>query len=102
MTSERRIEANRRNALKSTAPRTQEGKNKVRFNAVTHGLTAKIFVLPGEDEDEFQRLLDAFTDDLRPCGPAEACLVEQVALTQIQLTRVLRHEQKQLVRRSRE
>ena len=38
MTSQRKIEANRRNAQKSTGPKTEEGKNKVRFNALQHGL----------------------------------------------------------------
>jgi hypothetical protein len=41
MTSYRQIEANRRNALKSTGPRTEAGKQASRCNAVRHGLTAE-------------------------------------------------------------
>ena len=47
MSSERQIEANRRNAQKSTGPRTVEGKERSRFNALTHGMTAQFDALPG-------------------------------------------------------
>lgn len=40
MTSEARIRANRRNALKGTGPRTLAGKTRSRRNALRHGLAA--------------------------------------------------------------
>jgi hypothetical protein len=55
-TTSRRAEANRRNSLKSTGPRTPEGKDKSRHNAVTHRLTARSGLLPGEDADESIRM----------------------------------------------
>jgi hypothetical protein len=39
MTTEAQVAANRRNAQKSTGPRTEEGKAKVALKAVTHGRT---------------------------------------------------------------
>ena len=44
MTSLRQLEANQRNALRSTGPRTEEGKRQARANAFRHGLTAETVV----------------------------------------------------------
>ena len=47
--SEAKLEANRRNAQKSTGPRTEAGKKRSSLNAVTHGLRAETLVLLDED-----------------------------------------------------
>ena len=44
MTSFRQIQANRRNALRSTGPNTEAGKERSRRNAVRHGLCAETVV----------------------------------------------------------
>jgi hypothetical protein len=50
MMSKKQIEANRRNARKSTGPRTPEGKAKSSLNPLKHGMTAaKNGLLPDED-----------------------------------------------------
>ena len=62
MSSAKQIAANRRNALRSTGPRTDEGRAKCRLNAVKHGLAAQALLLPGEDAETLrdfrQDLLD--------------------------------------------
>ena len=47
MTSEKQAKANRRNALKSTGPKTPNGKAAIRYNATKHGLLSREILLPG-------------------------------------------------------
>jgi hypothetical protein len=63
MTSLRQIEANRRNALRSTGPKTDEGKQRTSQNAVRHGLTAETVIVPLEDADDYQAFEQAVTAD---------------------------------------
>src|SRR5215471_12584849 len=59
--SEKKLAANRANSQRSTGPMTSEGKEKSKFNAVKHGLTARCFAQvfqPGSPEwEEFSRVL---------------------------------------------
>src|SRR5262245_57992522 len=53
MTSYRQIEANRRNALRSTGPKTEAGKQQSRRNAFRHGLTAETIIGSLEDAEDY-------------------------------------------------
>ena len=63
MTSYRKIEANRRNALKSTGPKTEAGKQVSRCNAVRHGLTAETVLSALEDAEDYKAFEGAITAD---------------------------------------
>jgi hypothetical protein len=54
MTSPKQIEANRRNALHSTGPATDAGKQRSRRNAIRHGLTAETVITTLEDEEDYK------------------------------------------------
>jgi len=56
MTSLKQLRANRRNALKSTGPKTEDGKQQSRCNAIRHGLTAETVIEPLEDPEESARM----------------------------------------------
>jgi hypothetical protein len=92
MVSEARIDANRRNAQKSTGPKSTEGKERARFNALKHGATAQTRVLPGEDPAQFDGLVDAFTAGLQPRDPVERILIERMAVFTTRSDRALRLE----------
>ena len=78
MTTERQIAANRRNAAKSTGPRSTAGKEMARMNALKHGLQAEHFVIPGEDPDEFEAHFRSLEEYYQPVGPVESGLVERI------------------------
>jgi hypothetical protein len=89
MASAAQIAANRANAQSSTGPRTLEGKAAVARNRTTHGLSSRdFFLLPGEDLEDFQALLDAYLQEHQPEGPTESFLVNELAHCQWKLRRV--------------
>ncbi len=92
MTSEKKAEANRRNASKSTGPRTPEGKAAVRLNALRHGLRAEEILLPGEDEEALRELGERLRAELQPVGELEHLLVERIFAAYWRLRRVGRVE----------
>ena len=86
--SQQQAEANRRNAQKSTGPRTPEGKAASSRNGLTHGLSGdKHFILEGEDPEAFLRLLQDLHDHLRPVGDSEELVVQRIAAAQWRLDR---------------
>ena len=96
MTSVAQIEANRRNAKKSTGPRSESGRNKARLNAVKHGFRAEKVVLPDEDPAALQERLDDWTADLQPRNSVEQYLVDRGVRLSWQLDRVLRAQDARL------
>lgn len=79
MTSERQIAANRANARRSTGPRTADGKAVSCLNATTHGLTAKLVVLPAEDQAAFEAFQRGVFKSLKPEDEMQADVVAQIA-----------------------
>jgi hypothetical protein len=92
MTSEKQIRANRRNALKSTGPKTPEGKATVRLNARTHGLRSQEILFPGEDEDALKGLNENLRAELQPVGELENLLVDGIVAAHWRLRRLRRVE----------
>src|SRR6266700_976220 len=79
MTSHRQIEANRQNALKSTGPNTQNGKQQSRRNALRHGFTAETVIEPLECPEEYRAFEEAIVSEYIPQTPVERELVHRLA-----------------------
>src|SRR5262245_10622479 len=86
-------EANRRNALGSTGPKTPDGKARSSRNALQHGLACAHPVIPGlervEDWEDFRK---GILESLASVGALEEALAERVALCSWRLQRVARYE----------
>jgi hypothetical protein len=79
VTSYRQIEANRYNALKSTGPKSEAGKQASRRNALRHGLTAETVISALEDRDDYKSFEGAIAADYDAQSAVERELVLRLA-----------------------
>lgn len=79
MASDRQFAANRRNAARSTGPRTLEGKSRARRNAYRHGLTAETVIVSLEQGEEYRTFEAGLFDDYAPETLLEQELVARLA-----------------------
>ena len=95
-TSAKQIAANRRNAQKSTGPKTAEGLAASKMNALKHGILSREVLVRGryvqEDEKELEELHGRFREALQPEGPVEEMLVDQIVTCHWRLRRALTAE----------
>jgi len=92
MASEAQKAANRRNAEKSTGPKTEAGKSVVAGSALKHGLTADKVVCFDERWEDFMSSHAALREALEPRDALEEQLVERIALCAWRLRRASRVE----------
>jgi len=93
--------ANRANALRSTGPKTAEGKARSRANSLKHGLTGEGIVIPTEDAAVLEERLAALEAEMRPGSTLARQLVGRVALMTIRLDRSAEHEAKAISHKMR-
>jgi transcription termination factor NusB len=86
--TETRTETNRANAQHSTGPRTEPGKHRSSLNALRHGLTGHVIVLPSEDHAAYENHTRRLVDDLQPKGALEEQLAQSLADTSWRINRV--------------
>lgn len=107
MTSERQKSANRRNAKKSTGPKTKKGKRKSSKNAIKHGILSeragglakngfepfseeKLF----REEKLFEKLQSRLKQELNPKSQIETLIVERLAITIWRERRLVTYEER--------
>src|SRR5262249_2636990 len=88
-TAAERAEISRQNGRRSRGggPKTPQGKTCSRMNALKHGMTASITVLPGEDESLFRQRVQQFIEAVEPANAVELALTEQAALATWKIAR---------------
>ena len=91
--SQARIEANRRNSLKSTGPRTPEGKSRSRRNALIHGLAGNGVVMPAQEAEAITDLMAQLQSSVKAGPPLEMVLLRIIAVESVRLERHRAEEQ---------
>ena len=89
-------ESNAQNALRSTGPRTPEGKATASRNSVRSGAYSEAILILGEDPAAFEALHDGIEESLNPVGPLEESLVDRLSRLWWRLERVGRAEREGL------
>ncbi len=90
--SNKQLSANRRNALKSTGPKTVEGRSIVARNTTKHGLLARHVVIEGESQSEFSEFRQEMLAEFAPVGILEQNLADKVIASLWRLKRTDRIE----------
>ena len=101
--SETKILANRKNALRSSGPKTERGKRVVSRNAIKHGLLAReVVITAGDGEEsleEFHALVDGLEKCYAPVGSIEETFVQTIASCMWRKARVIRAENGEIRKR---
>ena len=92
MRTPKQVEASRINGRKSRGPVTAMGRDRIRTNALKHGLTARLVMWSNEDAEQFQRLLVALLERLSPANDVEFLCVEEMAIAKWRQRRVMTME----------
>lgn len=88
MTSAAQMQANRQNALKSTGPKSIQGKSVASQNSVKHGLLSSNLIIREEKLKELEQFRQAVYQALMPQGAIEELLVEKIINTAWRLRRL--------------
>ena len=78
MATQNQIEANRKNAKKSTGPKTEEGKAIVAQNAIKHGLCTSDTVIGTENINDFNLHADLIIEEIAPVGTMETIITQRI------------------------
>jgi hypothetical protein len=90
--TQRRLAANRRNATRSTGPRTAAGKAKVARNPIKHGFFAGPEKWTPQQRCDFAETLEGLRDEFHPQGTLEESFVAAIAQSYIRMAAMLRYE----------
>ena len=99
--TQRRLAANRRNAARSTGPRTADGKARVARNAIKHGFFAAQERWTPEQQRDFEATLEGLRDDFEPQGLLEETCVRVMAESYVRMAAALGYENRAALKEHR-
>jgi len=88
MSSRKKSDSARINGAKSKGPVTPEGRARSSQNALRHGLSAAVVVLPHEDRNQFEQLRDSYMESFQPVDQPQHDLIETMAAARWRLNRL--------------
>ena len=80
MTTRKQAAANRKNAQKSTGPKTEEGKTISAMNALKHGMLVGVTSSLIDPDNSFNKIYATLLAEFRPIGVVEIALVRRMAV----------------------
>ena len=92
MTSKKQIEANRKNAKRSTRPKSDNGKAVVARNAIKHGILSQCIPVDDAEVNLYFEYCEAMWCELGPQGNLQALLADRVISTAWRLRRIVHIE----------
>jgi hypothetical protein len=84
-------EINRRNAAKSTGPKTPEGKSRASMNAFKHGMRGQKLELPDEPAGWIEGLAQEWTEHYQPASPGRRALIDRAVMATVHHERSKRY-----------
>lgn len=92
MSSEKQIEANRKNCQRSTGPKTVQGKNAVSQNAIKHGILSTRVTMDEDEKEKFLEFATRLNTELRPIDAIQDFLVDRIISCAWRLQRLIHIE----------
>src|ERR1700730_16922978 len=102
MATERQFAANQANALKSTGPKTAQGKATARRNALKHGMTCEKENLFRNDARLYKERLERWTKVVKPRNDMELYQLESAVRATVNLDQCARNAKAGLNQRKRQ
>ena len=87
MSTQAQVQANQANALLSTGPVTEAGKQTVSANSVKHGLSSQTHTILPTERAEYEKLLAEYLAHYKPAGPEEHRLVSNITANAVRIAR---------------
>jgi hypothetical protein len=92
MSSEKKLAANRRNAKKSTGPKTKTGKRNAKMNALKEGIFCRQLSLGDQERPEYELLRADLLEQLRPTSAMQLLVFDGVVASACRCSNAIRRE----------